>query len=734
MKVWLTEKSSVGKALAQVLGNPKKIPGQQHGLDTDNGRVLWAKGHVVTLAEPHDYDPKYQSWAVEHLPFFPDRWMFKVIEDAQPWYDCIERGMKGASEVVVATDAGREGEYIAWLILTNLGYKGPLSRMWTSGANEASLRKAINELLPYETHGRLAVAAQIRAESDYIEGINLTRIFSEKFRPDGHDKPVSAGRVQTAVLALVVKRARDIEVFKPQQYYEITAKMNAEGKDFEMHLRPSEDRRILDVTQARMIAQQIMGKTAPIEVNRQAMSQRPPSLFESSTLQIRAHNLWGWSAAKTEEISQSLYNTHKLISYPRTSGTHLEDDQVNEVAETLRNISNLDMTRPTDLKGGTQFPDLSGMVPQDPLIRPEVFSSKLLQKSGADHHGIIPTTERPDLSSAPHPGTGDAKHLSSDEGHLTTEERQLYLLVVRQYLAQFHQNCEYEQLTMSWTSGEHTLTASGRTILSPGWKTLFGDADAAADKDEKTVVEEDGDATLPRLQNGTPGTAAHASPIAKTTRAPKAFTEATLLAAMKNLATVIDDPETKRLLKDAGVLGTQTTWGSMLKKLKEREYVFVNKGQFSPSSLGRSLVEFCEKHVPQLVNPVSTARLEMMLRDVEQGALDPNEARKTLQSRNIQSIRICLDLPVSKLSPPQGNGGLRKAARAQDDTRQKRPFKPIVGEFVVLYVPFDDKDKVKAMGAIFNGEIGKWVMMKDRFPQFEDEIRNAGWLEEQKAA
>ena len=729
MKVWLTEKSSVGKALAQVLGNPRRIAGQQHGLDTDDGRVLWAKGHVVTLAEPHDYDPKYQSWAVEHLPFFPDRWMFKVIEDAQPWYDCIERGMKGASEVIVATDAGREGEYIAWLILTHLGYKGPLRRMWTSGANAASLQKAINELLPYEKHGRLAVAAQIRAESDFIEGINLTRIFSEKFRPDGHDKPVSAGRVQTAVLALVVRRTREIENFKPQQYYEITAKMQADGHDFDMHLRPPEDKRIVDVAQARMIAQQIMGKTAPVEVTRQAMSERPPSLFESSTLQIRAHNLWGWSAAKTEEISQSLYNTHKLISYPRTSGTHLEDDQVNEVPETLRNISQMDMTRPVDLKGTAKFPDLSAMVPPQPLIRPEVFSSKLLQKSGADHHGIIPTTERPDLSSAPAAGS-----VSDVEGHLTEDERKLYLLVVRQYLAQFHENCEYEQLGMSWTSGNHTLTTSGRTILKPGWKTLFGEADAAADKDEKMVVEEDGDASLPRIANGTPGTAAHAAPIQKTTRAPKAFTEATLLRAMKNLATVIDDPEVRALLKDAGVLGTQTTWGTMLKKLKEREYVFVNKGQFAPSSLGRSLVEFCEKHVPQLVNPVSTARLEMMLRDVEQGQLDPAAARKTLQSRNIQSIRICLDLPVTKLSPPQGNGGLRKAARAQDDTRQKRAFKPIVGEYVVLHVPFDDKNKVKAMGAIFNGEIAKWVMMADRFPQYEDEIREAGWLEEPKVA
>jgi DNA topoisomerase-3 len=730
MRVWLTEKSSVGKALAQVLGGPRRIPGQQHGLDTDNGRVLWAKGHVVTLAEPHDYDPKYQSWAVEHLPFFPDRWMFKVIEDAQPWYDCIERGMKGASEVVVATDAGREGEYIAWLILTHLGYKGSLQRMWTSGANEASLRKAISDLRPYNEHRMLAVAAQIRAESDFVEGINLTRIFSEKFRPDGHDKPVSAGRVQTAVLSLVVRRTREIEAFRPQQYYEISAKMAAGGHEFDMHLRPPEDKRILDVAQARMIAQSIMGKTAPVEVIRQAMSQRPPSLFESSTLQIRAHNLWGWSAAKTEEISQSLYNTHKLISYPRTSGTHLEDDQVNEVAETLANISHLDMTRPVDLKGGAVFQDLSAQVPAQPyLIRPEVFSSKLLQKSGADHHGIIPTTERADLSSPPAEGS-----VSDVEGHLTQDERRLYLLVVRQYLAQFHPDCEYEQLTMKWTSGEHTLAASGRTVLKPGWKTLFGDADAAADRDEKTVAEDDGDASLPRIPSGTPGTAVHAAPIARTTRAPKAFTEATLLAAMKNLAVVIDDPDTKRLLKDAGVLGTQTTWGTMLKKLKEREYVFVTKGQFAPSSLGRSLVEFCEKHVPQLVNPVSTARLEMMLRDVEQGQLDPNEARRTLQSRNIQSIRTCLDLPVEKLSPPQGHGGLRKAARAQDDTRQKRAFKPITGEFVVLHVPFDDKDKVKAMGALFNGEIGKWVMMQDRFPQYEDEIRAAGWLDEKKAA
>ena len=729
MRVWLAEKSSFGKELAKVLGNPRRIPGITHGMDTDGGRVVWAKGHLVTLAEPHDYDPKYQSWDVAHLPFFPDRWMFKVIDDAMPWYDSVKRGMEGATEVVVATDAGREGEYIAWLILTNLQYKGDLLRLWSSGANQSSIKKAVDHLLPYEDNRLLAVAAQIRAESDFVEGINLTRIFSTKFGPDGHDKPVSAGRVQTAVLALVVRRTREIEAFRPQQYYEIAAKMNAAGQEFEMHLRPSEDKRILDVAQARMVAQSIMGKTAPITVTRTAMSQKPPSLFESSSLQIRAHNLWGWSAAKTEEISQSLYNTHKLISYPRTDGVHLEDDQVNEVPETLRNISNLDMTRPVSLKGDATFTDLSKHVPQTPLIREEVFSSKRLVASGADHHGIIPTTERPDLSSPPAKDS-----VSTVEGHLTQDERQLYLLIVRQYLAQFLPDYEYEQLSMSWTTGDHTLTASGRTPTSPGWKTLFGDADAAADKDEKSGPEEDGQTNLPRIPNGTAGTAAHAAPVMKTTRAPKAFTEATLLSAMRNLSTVIDDPETKRLLKEAGVLGTKTTWGSMIKKLKEREFVYVEKGQFKPSSLGLSLVVFCEQHVPQLVNPVSTARLEMMLKDVEQNRLDPNEARKTLQSRNISSIRTCLALPPSKLSAPQGNGGLRKAARAQDDTRQKKAFKPIVGDFVVLHVPFDDKDKVKAMGAIFNGEIQKWVMMQDRFPEHEEEIKTAGWLEDKKAA
>lgn len=724
MKVWLAEKSSFAKELSKVLGNPRRIPGIRHGFDTDGGRVLYARGHLVTLAEPHDYEERFKEWDLSHHPIFPTQWQFKVIEDSVDWYLCIEAGIKGASEVVIATDAGREGEYIAWLILNQLEYRGPKTRFWTSGTDAASIRKALVAILPYQEKANLAVAAQIRAESDWVEGLNLTRVLTKKFAPESHEKPISAGRVQTAVLALIVKRAVEIETFKPTTYYEIEATMAAAGRQFKMHYRPNEANRIMEPAKAMEIARVANGATAPLQVDRQPQQQKPPALFESSSLQIRAYNLWGWTGAKTEMISQSLYDLHKLITYPRTDGVHLLDDQVDDVPTILGNIAALDMTTPVAIKGDKNFIDLSKQIPSPPLIRKDVFSSKKLEESGADHHGIIPTSERADLTLPPHPKT-----VSDIPGQMSMDERKLYLLIVRQYLAQFHTDCKYEQTTMVWQpAGSVPFTVSGRVTLEPGWRVLFDSADDEADKDEKDDAEEGDQGDLPALPNGTPGQALRVAPVQRITRPPRYYTEGSIVSAMRNLSTVISDPEQRKLLKSAGSIGTKSTWGKTIVKLKEREYILVAKGQLKPSELGRSLVAFCDRNVPQLVDPVSTARLEMMLQEVEKGNLRPKDARLTLQTRNLEAIRKCLEIPVERLSAPVGpKGGLRKANAAADD-RPKRPSVPPPPDAIFLDVPFDDRDAVKAMGAKFHGDSKRWWLPRQGADLAD--LKNRNWLKE----
>lgn len=711
MRVWLAEKSSVARDLAKVLGNPRSIPGIRHGMDTDNGRVLYAAGHLVSIAAPEAYDPKYAEWKVEDLPLFPAPFRLQVLEEKEEWFRCIEKGLVGATEVVIATDAGREGEYIAWLILEKIGFKGRRLRMWSSGANEASLRKAIQTLLPYSEKEYLAVAAQVRAESDWVEGINLTRIFSKKFMPKGHQHPISAGRVQTAALSLIVTRAREIENFKPSQYYELEAQVVIEGRhQLKMTYAPPESARILTREDADKMAERARGQSGPVVVKRQEMKQKPPSLFESSALQIKANALWGWSGERTETVAQALYEKHKLISYPRTSGIHLEDNQVNEVGQTLANIRGLLIEEPVSSRDGKNqqfFIDPSRHVPENAIVRKDVFSSKLLQQSGADHHGIIPTIEKANLA------------------ELSEDEKKLYLLIVRQFLAQFHADHVYEQTSISWTAGGITFSASGRRSVSPGWTVLFGNPNEAEDDKEE---EQDGKQPLPEILNGSAAQALKVYPAQKVTRAPKWFTEGTIVAAMKNLATVVKDPQAQEILKHAGTIGTQSTWGATIKKLKEREYVFVKKGQLVPSTLGRSLVAFCEENVPQLVNPVTTAQLEMMLHQIEQKLMDPTAAKRVLQSRNLEAIRKCIALPDRPLESMEVSKGKSQAPAA---ARKPMPFRPPDGGFVELEVPFDQKDECKQMGGCYNGETKKWCMP---LAIADMEILKAkGWIKEEKS-
>ena len=714
MRVWLAEKSSFGKDLAAVLGNPRQVPGIMNCFDTDKGRVVCASGHLVQLAEPQDYDPAYQTWDLAHLPIIPGTWRLKEIEAKSKWLDSIRRGIQGATEVIIATDAGREGEYIAWLILRHLGLgRVPRKRLWSSGANHASIRKAIDDLRPYTATFMLAEAAQIRAESDWIEGMNLTRLFTKRFAPEGHQEPISIGRVQTATLAIIVRRAKEIREFKPREYQELSIRVDAGPHNVTLHHRPGEDARIWDKTQALDVAKKVNNQTAPVIVEAQDRQERPPTLFESSSLQIRAYNLWGWPAAHTEEVAQALYDERKLISYPRTDGVHLEDEQWHDADAILGNIKATTGYAEVPLRDNERFTDLAANVPTQKVKREEVFNSILLQKSGADHHGIVPTGEKADLSK------------------LTADERRLYALIVRQYLAQFYPDCHYRQTKMTWTAttaeGDRVeFSTTGRQIVSQGWRVLFGGNDAAADLAEKAdgAEEDPENVQLPPIANGTMGTGTYPRVISKITRAPKQYTEGSIVGAMRDLSTLAKDEKTRALLKQASSIGTKSTWGDTVRKLRDRLYIVSSKGKLAPTTLGEDLVDFCEKNAPKIVSVETTAVLERMLSDVEKSKLDPDRAREYLQTRNIEAIKQCLAAPDTRLRPPEGGATRSKTAQRRP---QAKGFTDIPGGSVAVDIPYDDaagRDAAKGMGARFNGETKRWHLPKDK----EAEARRRGWL------
>lgn len=710
-RVWLAEKPSFGKDLARALGNPERI--DSFATKTDRGIVVAAAGHLVELKEPQDYNEAWRAWAPENLPMVPDDWNFqyKPIAAKADRLRGIAPHLKKATEIVIATDAGREGEYIAWAILHFLGLENlKKKRLWTSGANVSAIAKSAKEdaLLPYTAKADLAEAARIRAESDWVEGLNLTRLLTTRFKPAASDEPVSVGRVQTAVLAIIVRRHHEIEGHKPEKYFNLALEVRVGAKALQLHHRPKEEDRIKDALEARRILDAVRGQTIRLKVENQIKHDAPPKLFESSSLQIRAYNLWGWPASKTEKIAQALYDEHKLISYPRTDGIHLEDEQWHDVEQILRNIRTLTTAKAVQLSGDKRFADFPLHVPDYNSLTPRgsVFNSKALATSGADHHGIIPTTEPADLA------------------ELSEDERKLYLLIVRQFLAQMLPDCRYVQKSISWTHDGRRFSTSGRVIKIQGWRVLFDEADEAAEKteaDEEQEIEEEV-FDLPDVDDGTTVRVDRSFAEEKFTIAPPQFTEGSIISAMRDLSKVVKDPAMREKLKVAKTIGTKSTWGETVRKLKDRMYISARRGKLTPTVLGIDLVALCSEHLPTLVDPTATAALEFMLTDVEKQKCPTNQARQILQSRNIDAIRRCLRIESAVLrAPPQAESRKKKAYSGPPPA-----FRDFEGGSHVLEVPFDDREAVKALGGKFNGQTKKWHLPKGTLS--ESELRAKGWM------
>lgn len=707
-RVWLAEKPSFAIELSKALGGGKRLG--PVAWETPRGLVVAAAGHLVELCEPHDYNSTWKDWTVESLPMIPDGWNFryKPIPDKEQRLRAIGKHLQSASEIIVATDAGREGEYIAWAIFELLGLHGiPKKRLWSSGANVAAIKKACQEeaLLPYDKKYPLAEAARVRAESDWVEGLNLTRLLTTRFRPADFREPITVGRVQTATLALIVRRTEHIENFKPEKYFDLAVDVSVGPHNLRLNHRPPEEKRIKDAAEARQILASAKGQSIKLDVKSEIRAEAPPKLFESSSLQIRAYNLWGWSADKTEKLAQALYDQHKLISYPRTDGVHLEDEQWHDVRAIIENIRTLSAAKQVQVKGSEYFADFPIHAPDFDSLTPRetVFNSKALEKSGADHHGIIPTTEPADLE------------------QLSPDEKKLYLLIVRQFLAQLLPDCKYAQKSISWTHEGRRFAASGRVIKKQGWRALFSAADQEAEDEESDESDELVVGNLPDLTDGQLGKVDRAIAEEKFTVAPPLFTEGSIISAMRDLNKVVKDPKLREKLKIAKTIGTKSTWGDTIKKLKERLYITATKGKLQPTILGRDLINLCDEHLPALVDPTSTAILEYMLTEVEKGECETSRARKILQSRNFDAIERSLAIEEATLRAPEG---IRRKKSSKPKTNA--PFKDFDGGSFALDAPYDDRDAVKALGGRFNGQTKKWHLPKSKHS--EADLRARGWI------
>ena len=579
--VIVAEKPSVAREIAALLGAGVKGDGY---LQTRDGKriVTWAFGHLVRYAEPHEYGQAWSGrWNLEDLPMVPDTWLTKVQENSAQQFRIVSKLMNGAERVICATDAGREGEHIFRLIYQRAGCTAPVQRLWVSSLTQEALEHGFLNLKPGREFDRLGEAAQARAKADWLVGFNLTRAYSAR-----HRAKCSVGRVQTPTLALVVERDRQIDSFTPSRYYEVIAHL-APGFDA-VHVRQGEPddkgrvpwvRRIEDRAAAEEVAAAAVNQTAVVDdVDTRTLRHRPPALFDLTTLQREANERFGWTAAQTLEGAQALYEA-KVITYPRTECRHLPEDMRPQLEGVLEAVPHPHAALALDhLRRGR------GKVPDKGYID----STKL-----TDHHAIIPTKE-PIPSSA----------------SLDAKLGRLYALVVSRFLAMFFPDEVIEETTVRLGIGGHVFLASGRRQVQEGWR-----AAVPSRADDEGAGKED--VQLPALRARQTVEVRGVEVVDKKSSPPKRYTDATLLAAMKNAGRAVEDGDQAEVLKEVGGLGTPATRAGIIEVLVKRGYA-IRKGKAVLSTdKGRALVRIVSG---TLRSAELTAQWEQELREIESGS------------------------------------------------------------------------------------------------------------------
>lgn len=638
MRVFLCEKPSQGRDIARVVGAAQKGLGCMSG---DGVAVTWAIGHLLEMAEPDAYGEQYRHWSIEHLPIVPQEWRYRLKPKVHEQHDAVMRLLRQASEVVIATDADREGETIARELLDAADYRGRVQRMWFAALDEASLKKALANLLPGEQTAPLYQAGLGRARADWLVGMNLTRLYTRLAQAAGYTGVTSVGRVQTPTLALVVARDRLIESFVPLPYFDMQVTVAVAAGTFTGNWVVPEtvadpDGRCLDRALAETAARRVQGQIGRIlTAETRRRSEAAPLPFTLSDLQQEASRRHGMGAQQVLDLAQVLYERYKLITYPRTDCPYLPPSQHADAVQVLAAL------RQTD-------PAMASLVAMvDPACRGRVWNAVAVEASA--HHGIIPTAQAGDL------------------GALSASERSVYDLIRRRYLAQFCPDFEYDETRVTAEVAGERFRASGRIERVSGWKAVLGEArigaptdEAAASRDTLEDTGEDaatsGRQPLPMMQTGEACRTQAARVLDRQTQPPPRYTEGTLIAAMKSVARLVTDARLKAVLKETSGIGTEATRAAILETLLQRDYVQRQgrKGQLVSTPSGRMLIDVLPAAVR---DPATTALWEQALDDIAQGrcTLDAFLERQTAWVRSvIEQVRTRLErgeslIPASAL-------------------------------------------------------------------------------------
>lgn len=564
----LAEKPSVGKDLAKVLGCRQNGNGCMIG---ERYIVTWALGHLVTLAEPEAYSNQYKNWNLDDLPMLPEKMKLVVIGQTAKQFRIVADLMKrpDISSLIIATDSGREGELVARWIMEKAGFRKPAKRLWISSQTDKAIKEGFANLKPAKDYDNLYRSARARAQADWLVGINVTRALTCKYNAQ-----LSAGRVQTPTLSLIVERENEIKRFVTKDYWTVQADFGGIRAVFRDR---NGQERIFEEKEARAIATQITGKNAvAAEVTRTYKHQAPPAAYDLTELQRDANKKYAYSAKQTLSYMQSLYERHKILTYPRTDSRYISDDIVPSIPERLQSVA-----------VGAYAP-----LAQE-LYRNRSYSTRFLVNNAkvTDHHAIIPTEQAVNLSA------------------LTPEERNIYDLVVRRFLAVLSPPCEYDEVKVRFTAENYHFFAGGKVIRNAGWKKIYGgnyfETDNG-DENEFTAVIHQGDRvkiTSPYVKNGK-------------TSPPARYTAATLLTAMEHPGKQVDDKALRDVLENTSGLGTPATRADIIEKLFDSFYVEQRGKEIHPTSKGMQLANL----VPDdLKSATLTARWEQQLDKISKG-------------------------------------------------------------------------------------------------------------------
>ncbi len=565
----IAEKPSVGRDIARVLKCGKKGEGF---LFSDEYIISWAVGHLVTLCDPEDYDKELKKWRMESLPIIPSNIKTKVIKDTKKQFNVLKKLMndKEVSEIVCATDSGREGELIFRYIYNLVKCKKSFKRLWISSMTDSAIKDGFANLKDGSEYDNLYLSAKCRSEADWLVGINASRAFTLKY-----DALLSIGRVQTPTLAILAERQKEINEFVPKTYWEVNAIFDG-YKSVWIDLKEN-DSKIFDKEKAFSIAGEVNGKQGVVtSVENKENKQPPPFLYDLTELQRECNRKYSFSAKQTLSIAQDLYEKRKLITYPRTDSRYLSDDMIPKIKSILSKINSVE-----------QYKEFSGYIvslEKLPLGKRIIDNSKI-----TDHHAIIPTDTKINVMA------------------LSDAEFKVFDLIVRRFLAVFYPHYIYNTTKIITTVDLHNFITRGTTIIQEGWTVL----NIQGKNDKK---EED---TLPNVKKGDTVMNEGSEAVEKQTVPPKMYNEATLLSAMENAGKFVDDESLKEQLKEGG-LGTPATRAAIIERLLQVGYIQRKGKTLVPTEKGMKLIEVVP---PELKSPETTGKWEKGLSSISKGRM-----------------------------------------------------------------------------------------------------------------